>query len=440
VYRAEYLKALAKLEFKSRGFPVNVPLLHRIYDNLKLVRRLVAEECNVQYGGKVFRYNAREDKYSVHFAGLVELVDAQRFPTEWALTPSGRLRTDVEYLDEFAQKNPQFKPLRDTFMLLAQLKEHDLRQQEVEGFIKGVSIPYYTVTGRNQPMVKRGFLMNLPPWLRFMVAPHAGHVLIVADWSQQEIYVAASLSGDTALRDALLSGDVYIAMARMAGLIPQTEDDNTYEAVPLKVRYASQRQVMKSCVLGIGYGMGVPSLGKRIFLDQRTRTDLTLDECTEKAAEIMAWHKATFVRYWTMIADEVATAREQGWMRTRDGWTQFADMNSRYTKLQNFHMQAGAAVILREAVRRLAQYPQIEMACTLHDSIMLYAPEDDALEHENILRCCMQEATRRVLHNTKLPLDIPVEVKTFDHATGYQDARGREMFDRIMAMLAAHGV
>jgi hypothetical protein len=45
-----------------------------------------------------------------------------------------------------------------------------------------------------------------------------------------------------------------------------------------------------------------------------------------------------------------------------------------------------------------------------------------------------------VLHNTKLPLDIPVEVKTFDHATGYQDARGREMFDRIMAMLAAHGV
>ena len=84
-----------------------------------------------------------------------------------------------------------------------------------------MSLPFYTVTGRNQPLPVRGFLLNLPPWMRSIIRPHNGHVLIAADWSKQEIAIAAALSGDGALLDAYNTGDIYLALAKMAGAVPE---------------------------------------------------------------------------------------------------------------------------------------------------------------------------------------------------------------------------
>src|SRR3569833_2134208 len=150
VKRADYLKALAYFDFRTKGFPVDVDKVNLIYGNIKLVRRIIAEECNAKYGGKVFRYNKRTDDYSMSFTGLVEHVDSLPFPTDWALTPSGRLRTDADYLDDFVRANPYFEHQRDTLALLSQLKNNDIRQLVKGGGGRGGGGPGGTSTGRNQ--------------------------------------------------------------------------------------------------------------------------------------------------------------------------------------------------------------------------------------------------------------------------------------------------
>lgn len=427
IFRAEYLKALAQLEHRSSGFPVDLPLMERIYANQRPIRKALAEDCNAHYGGAIFRYVKNKDQYSFHFAGLTEHLKTLPFDVHWELTPTGKLRMDEQYLDDFSKRNEYFKPLAETKRLLDQLKTGDMRTLVRDGHIKGASIPFYTLTGRNQPLVSRGFLLNLPPWLRFIVRPQPRRVVIGADWSQQEIYLGAALSGDRQLAAALKTGDVYLALAKMAGAVPQ---DATKQSHPVA------RQTYKTSQLGVGYGMGAPKLGLRIYLDLLdSAAPISLDEATERAVEILQWHRATFVDYWAFIAREVTVAKEQGWIRAKDGWTCFANQNSRYTQLQNFHMQANAAVILRECIKLLAQYPEIDLMCTLHDAVYINCHRDDAELHENILRRCMDQAVSTVMHGTPMPLDIPVSVTRYTEETGYYSDRGKTMFDRVMKLL-----
>lgn len=426
LFRSQYVTALAKMEHASRGFPVDTEVVNLIFDNHRLVRKFIAEECNAMYGGRVFNYVKREDKYTLHLAGIVEYVDRLDFPVDWKLTKTGRLDLSSDYLDEFCKRNPHFEPLRDTLALLSQLKSTSIRDEMKDGFIKGVSIPYYTATGRNQPLTSRGFVLNLPPWLRHIVRPKPDHVLVMADYAQEEIYLAAALSGDTELRDALLTGDVYIALAKMADAVPF---DATKESHP------TQRQAYKSTQLGVGYGMGAVSLGKRIFLDQPATANTDFEECMHSAVDILRWHKQTFRQYWRYVEQQVMYARKDGWIRARDGWTQFADQNTRFTKLQNFPMQANGAVILREAIKLLSQHPEIELVCTLHDSIMIYCHADDEDVHTNILRNCMIQAVTNVMRGLTMPMDIPVEVKSYTHEKGYVDKRGTQMFNKVMALV-----
>lgn len=433
VFRCEYIKACAILDHRSRGFPVDVALLHRIYGNQKLLRRKLAEWTNEHYAAPLFRYDRRMDRYSFHFAGLTEHLDKLDFPVSWERTPKGRLRMDAEYLDEFGRKNDYFKPLATTRLLLDQLKSADMRPLEHNGFIKGTSLPFHTITGRNQPLTKSGFLLNLAPWLRFVVRPQPGHVLIVADWSQQEIVLAAALSGDRQLKAALETDDVYMALARMADAAPP---DAT------KASHPAARSVFKTVQLGVSYGMGVILLGTRLFLQAKeSGRNISHEEAIEQAGQIMQWHRATFKDYWRFVNHEVRLAKGRGWCRAKDGWTLFTDQHSRFTTLQNFPMQANGAVILREAVKLLAKHhPEVEFVCSLHDSLILYAHEDDEIAHSNILRRVMQQATDKVMASMPMPMPINIDVKVHTHQTGYVSHKGQQLFDRIIAMLDAEGV
>ena len=74
--------------------------------------------------------------------------------------------------------------------------------------------------------------------------------------------------------EAYLSGDVYLAFAKDAGLVPP---DAT------KHSHANIREVCKQIVLGISYGMGVVSLAFKAGV-----TDV-------EARELLRLHKVT---YW----------------------------------------------------------------------------------------------------------------------------------------------
>jgi hypothetical protein len=435
IYRADALNAIARLEHRSRGFPIDVPWLERIYANAAAVRRVIAEDCNRRFGGyQIYKPVKGKDAFSFNYRNLEDYIASLPWAVDWPRTPSGRLRQDANFLDEFCHKNGHFDPLRKTKNVLDQLRSGDLRQHLRDGFIKGSSLPYHTVTSRSQPLASSGFIFSLAHWLRSVVRPHPHHVMLGADWAQQEICIGASLSGDEGLAAALRTGDVYLALAKMAGSVPA---DATKASHPL------ERQAFKSIQLGIGYGMGVLSLGRRLYLDWLSKgLEVTLDEATQRAADILRWHKQTFRDYWTFIEDTVSLARTRGWIRARDGWTYFATMNSSFTKLQNFPMQANGAVMLREALRNLAAIDDIELVCSLHDAIYLYAHEDDAIVHENHLRRAMTDAAKRVLAHAPIKIgtgpneiDLRVDVKVFTHESGYVDPDGAALADRIRQIL-----
>ena len=98
-----------------------------------------------------------------------------------------------------------------------------------------------------------------------LIKPPEGRALAYVDWKSQEVYIAAQLSGDRALLDAVLSGDPYLAFAKMAGLAPPDATKQSHKAI---------RDLCKTCVLGTNYGMQAQSLAARTGLSVIEAQDL----------------------------------------------------------------------------------------------------------------------------------------------------------------------
>ncbi len=103
-------------------------------------------------------------------------------------------------------------------------------------------------------------LQNIPRDTRFrkMFTAREGHMLVSCDYSQQEVYILASLADDQTMKDAYLKGmDFYAYMASIVFNIP-------YEQCDKGGSHAHLREQMKSVVLGINYDMGISTLAKDI--------------------------------------------------------------------------------------------------------------------------------------------------------------------------------
>ncbi|MER2198543.1 DNA polymerase, partial [Methylobacterium brachiatum] len=346
IYRGEYLKASAILEHRSPGLPVDVAWIRMIFENKTAISNALAAQCNSHYGEAIYRFDRLRSRYAFSHSGLKACLDRLPYPIEWELTAAGsRRKLDNDYLDELVKTYPELTEFKRTRNALAQLNGGDLRDLVTpSGHVRPVSLPFYTKTGRNQPMAARGFLLNLAPWLRSTIRPHAGQVLVAADWSKQEIAIAAALSGDQALLDAYNTGDIYLALAKMAGAVPV---DATAKSHP------DERQAYKSVQLGLGYGMGPESLARSIFNDinqGKPAPVISIEEARLKARGIYRWHKETFVAYWRYLEQEAHAARKDGYTTSMDGWFYFADRRTPRTRLMNYPMQSNGAAMLREAV------------------------------------------------------------------------------------------
>lgn len=116
-----------------------------------------------------------------------------------------------------------------------------------------------------------------------MIRPKTGRLILSCDWSQQEIAIAAALSGDELLIKAFLSGDVYITIAKEARAVPS---DGT------KKRHPVERQAYKAVVVGLSYGKGKTALGVDIWMDvggRDGRPTLTQEEAAYRTGGIYDW-------------------------------------------------------------------------------------------------------------------------------------------------------
>ena len=144
------------------------------------------------------------------------------------------------------------------------------------------------------------FIFGPAKWLRFLITPPPGRVLIHRDFSQQEVHVAAVVSGDAALLEACQTGDVYIGVAKQLGLAPDDATPKTHKPV---------RALFKSVVLGILYGLGPRTLA--------LQTGVSLFEAAELLARLRARFR-TFENFVQCALDHAGLLLEIG---TPFGWT-----------------------------------------------------------------------------------------------------------------------
>lgn len=103
-------------------------------------------------------------------------------------------------------------------------------------------------------------LQNIPRDSRFrrMFTARPGHKLVSCDYSQQEVYILASLADDKLMKEAYEKGyDFYSYMASIVF-------DEPYENCLKGGKKAELRDQMKSVVLGLNYDMGLRSLANSI--------------------------------------------------------------------------------------------------------------------------------------------------------------------------------
>ncbi len=312
--RGRYTAAVASME--RVGVPIDTDMLERLrrrWDAIKLDLIAEIDRDYRVFDGATFKADRFE-----------RWLGEQGIP--WPRTDTGRLQLDRETFREASRAYPQVSPLRELRTSLSELRLEALAVGP-DGRNRVGLVPFAAKSGRNTPSTTK-FIFGPAVWLRGLIRPAPGRALAYIDWSSQEVAIAAALSGDQALLDAVQSGDPYMRFAKLAGLAPNDATRQSHESI---------RNLCKTCLLGSNYGMGARSLA------QRTGTSLIVAEQTQRALA------RAFPVFWSWAEHVTDVGELRGELRTVFGWTLRVNSDTRPTSLRNFPMQANAAEMLRVA-------------------------------------------------------------------------------------------
>ena len=268
---------------------------------------------------------------------------------------------------------------------------------------------FRATSSRNCPSNAK-FIFGPSAWLRSLIRPEPNQAVAYVDWSQQEFGIAAALSGDQAMLAAYASGDPYLEFAKQAHAVPA---DATKQSHP------QQRELFKTCALGVQYGMGAESLAQRI------------DQPPALARELLRLHRKTYPKFWRWSQAAVDHAMLQGWLQTVFGWRVRVGPRANPRSLANFPMQANGAEMLRLACC-LATERGIAVCAPIHDALLVEASTDEIGAVVANTQAAMAEASRVVLVGFELRSDV----KIVYYPDRYSDPRGEKMWETVMGILA----
>ena len=396
--RGRYMAAVARMEYS--GVPIDTDslgLLRRNWDAIK--DRLIAD-VDQDYGV----FDGRTFKLERFARWLVE----HRIP--WPRTPNGRLALDRDTFRQQARKYPQVSPLRELRHSLSEMKLEKLSVGS-DGRNRCLLSPFSSRTGRNQPSNNR-FIFGPSVWLRGLIKPAEDRAVAYVDWSQQEMGIAAALSGDVAMMRAYRSGDPYLSFAKQAGAVPP---DATKDSHP------TERNRFKVCALAVQYGMQEHGLAQ------------ALGEQTAMARNLLQAHRETYRDFWRWSQLQVDRAMLTGWIQTVFGWQLMTTDESNPRSLANFPMQANGAEMMRLACS-MATEAGIRVCAPVHDAILIEGPTGEIDHLVCQTQSIMAEASRIVLDG----FNLATEAEVIQWPARYMDEkRGRSMWDRVLKLAEA---
>lgn len=218
------------------------------------------------------------------------------------------------------------------------------------------------------------------------------HIILSADYSQIELRIVASISGDVNMCDAFRKGtDIHTATASRVYNVPETE-------VTKEMRYKA-----KSVNFGIIYGQGAFGLADNLGI---SRTE---------AKEIIDNYKKQFPGIQQYMDNTINFAREHGYVQTlmgRKRWLK--DINSANFTVRGFAernainspIQGTAADMIKLAMQKVhaamkKAKMKSKMILQVHDELLFDAVKEEVAELKPLILENMQSAL-------PLPNEVPV--------------------------------
>jgi hypothetical protein len=399
MHRSSYMWAVAQQEW--RGIPLDTPALERTLRHWDDIKLDLVTEMDRPFGVYEIRDGAP------HWVKENFKACTRRRGIVWPSYADGTLDETAGTFKDMCRAHPEMEPLRELKAMMSKMRLSDF-QVGCDGRNRTLLSPFGSKSGRNQPSASR-YIFGPAKWYRFFISPPPGLALVHRDYSQQEVCIAAVLSGDEALLAACATGDVYLGIAKQLGFAPEDADADSHPQV---------RLLFKTVVLGILYGLQARSLA--------ARTNISLFE----AAEILARLRARFRRFEEFAArvgDQAGLLLE---IRTGLGWTLHTPPGTNSRLVRNFPCQATGADILHIA-SILAERRGIRIIAPVHDAIMAEGEVDQIADVSVELDKVMRDASRIPLRGFELKTDFQV----IRPGERYQDKRGLEMWTTVNGLV-----
>lgn len=228
---------------------------------------------------------------------------------------------------------------------------------------------YFPFTGAGRYSCSKPNLQQIPRGKAFRDCFRAapGRILVIADYSQIELRLAAQISGDKTLLQVYQNGEDAHRMT--AALVNGIKPEQVTKM---------QRQMAKPVNFGLIYGMGWEKL--IIYAQANYGVSLTPAQSKkfhqryfEAYAGIKEWHQDVFGRQ-----------RNRGISRTLSGRLRYLDPEKHFNEFANTPVQGTGADGLKKAMhcvyQRLKKYGgDVKMVHMVHDELVLDAPDDPEL-------------------------------------------------------------
>ncbi len=347
------------------------------------------------YSGKPFNINSPKQLGEILFETLMLPTDKK--------TKTG-YSTSAEVLEKLKKYHPIIEDIleyRQVTKLKSTYVDGLLKVADGDGLVHTTFKQTGTATGRLSSAEPN--LQNIPirtelgrELRKFFIPTAEGRVLIDADYSQIELRLLADIAGDTAMREAFVSGfDIHTDTAsRVFGV------DKEHVTVEL-------RKKAKAINFGIMYGMGEHSLSEDLHIS-RAEAKSYIDSYLNSYPDIN--------RY---LDEVIKTAYEQGFVTTKLGRRRFipelAESNKMRKKFgervaMNSPIQGTAADIMKLAMirvhDRLAKSGlDAKLILQVHDELILEASATDAEAAMKLLCEEMENAVK-----LSVPLDVEAHI------------------------------
>lgn len=392
--RGRYMKAVSHVE--RVGIPIDVHLLDRIKTRWVPIKRQLIAEVDKDYG--IYETTTfKESRWSkwCECNGI-----------SWPRLESGGLDLKRETFSAMSKLNGKVEAIHELRKSLSELRLNALavgpdgRNRYMAGVVG-------TKTGRNAPSSQKS-VFGPAQWIRHLIKPSEGMAIAYIDWSQQELGIAAKLSGDEMMQKVYRDSDPYLAFARLAGAVPTGATKKTHP---------KERAAYKVCALGVLMGMGAEALGTAAGSSEAF------------GLRLLRQHKELFPHFWSWSDNQVNRAMLGETLTSAYGWQLQSGADGPGT-YRNFSLQANGAEMMRLATIAITER-SISLCATVHDAFLVEAPVDKINEVVTITRDCMAAASRAVLAG----FELATESDIICYPNRFSCERGESMWRMVNRLL-----